>query len=67
MQLQGESKLQSNRVPEIIVGGNVRASNIGLLHNITGASAFHSAALVDTQEVASATEVFKMKDEITRG
>ncbi|KAJ5945471.1 hypothetical protein N7516_005639 [Penicillium verrucosum] len=59
-------KLQSNRVPEIIVGGGVRASNIGLLHNITGASAFHSAALLVTEEVASATEVFKMKDEITR-
>lgn len=67
IQLEGESKSQSNRVPEIIVGGGVRASNIGLLHNITGASAFHSAALLATEEVASATEVFKMKDEITRG
>ncbi|KAJ5953712.1 hypothetical protein N7501_007991 [Penicillium viridicatum] len=66
MQLQGERKLQSNRVPEIIVGGGVRASNIGLFHNID-ASAFHSAALLTTEEVVSATEVLKMKDEITRG
>ncbi|KAJ5965229.1 uncharacterized protein N7479_005105 [Penicillium vulpinum] len=61
-QLQGESGLQTNRVPEIIVGGGVRASNIGLLRNITGAEAFHSAALLASEEVACADEVFKMKE-----
>ncbi|KGO41962.1 Copper homeostasis protein CutC [Penicillium expansum] len=66
-QLEEESKLRNNKVPEIIVGGGVRASNIGLLHHITGATAFHSAALLATEEITSATEVFKMKDEIMRG
>ncbi|KGO77570.1 Copper homeostasis protein CutC [Penicillium italicum] len=65
-QLQVESNLRSNSVPRIIVGGGVRASNIGLLYNITGATAFHSAALLATEEVTSATEVIKMKHEITR-
>lgn len=65
-QLQGGRKLQSNRVPEIIVGGGVRASNIGLLRDVTGASVFHSAALLASDEVTCANEVFKMKDKIAR-
>ncbi|CAG8901260.1 unnamed protein product [Penicillium egyptiacum] len=64
--LQGEGKIRGKRVPEIIVGGGVRASNIGLLQRITGASAFHSAALLASEEVTCANEVFKMKDGIGR-
>ncbi|KAI2705869.1 hypothetical protein CBS147332_7113 [Penicillium roqueforti] len=65
-QPQGKIKLRSNIVPEIIVGGGVRASNIGLLHSVTGASVFHSAALLGSEEVTCANEVFKMKDKISR-
>ncbi|KAJ5357089.1 Copper homeostasis protein CutC [Penicillium concentricum] len=65
-QLQGGRKLHNHKVPEIIVGGGVRASNIGLLHMITGATAFHSAALLVSEELACVDEVFKMKDEISR-
>ncbi|KAJ5423116.1 Copper homeostasis protein CutC [Penicillium cf. griseofulvum] len=65
-QLQGRRKLQSHKVPEIIVGGGVRASNIGMLHMITGAKTFHSASLFASEEVTYAVEVSKMKDEISR-
>jgi copper homeostasis protein len=65
-QLQGHGKLQRYRVPEIIVGGGVRASNIGMLHTITGAKTFHSAGLFASEEVTCAVEVSKMKDEILR-
>ncbi|KAJ5813236.1 Copper homeostasis protein CutC [Penicillium robsamsonii] len=66
MQLQGGRKLQNHKVPEIIVGGGVRASNISLLHLNTGASAFHSAALLVSEGPTCADEVSKMKDEISR-
>ncbi|KAJ5497611.1 Copper homeostasis protein CutC [Penicillium fimorum] len=65
-QLQGGRKLQNHKVPEIIVGGGVRASNISLLHMNTGASAFHSAALMVSEGLTCAAEVFKMKYEISR-
>ena len=65
-QLQREQKIRGNRVPEIIVGGGVRASNIGLLQSITGASAFHSAALVASKAVTSAKEVSDMKGGIAQ-
>ncbi|CAI7665785.1 unnamed protein product [Penicillium glandicola] len=66
MQLQGKGQLQSNKVPQIIVGGGVRSSNIDLLYSITNVSAFHSAALLESEEVTCADEVFKMKDIIAR-
>ena len=65
-QLQREQKNRGNRVPEIIVGGGVRASNIGLLQSIIGASAFHSAALVASEAVTSAKEVSNMKGGIAQ-
>jgi copper homeostasis protein len=65
-QLQRERKIRGIRVPEIIVGGGVRASNIGLLQSVTGASAFHSAALAPSEAVASANEVFNMKGGIAQ-
>ncbi|KAJ5297309.1 hypothetical protein PENANT_c005G00011 [Penicillium antarcticum] len=46
---------------KIIVGGGVRSSNIGMLLEATGASAFHSAALLDSNGLASKDEVRKMK------
>ena len=64
-QSQGERKIRGNKFPEIIVGGGVRASNIGLLQS-TGASAFHSAALLASEGVTSANEVFNMKSGIAQ-
>lgn len=61
------SDQQHNRAPEIIVGGGVRSSNIDILRGVTGASAFHSAALLDSNELVSKDEVEKMKAAITPG
>jgi copper homeostasis protein len=58
---------QHSRPPEIIVGGGVRSSNIHMLQDMTGASAFHSAALLDSSEWVSQNEVWKMKSLITSG
>ncbi|KAJ5762594.1 uncharacterized protein N7511_005976 [Penicillium nucicola] len=52
---------QHNCVAEIIVGGGVRSSNIDMLLRVTGASAFHSAALLHSNEMVSKNEVDKMK------
>ncbi|KAJ5178685.1 Copper homeostasis protein CutC [Penicillium coprophilum] len=64
--LEDHRELHTHKFPEIIVGGGVRASNIGLLHMTTGASAFHSAALLASKTLTCADEVFEMKDKITQ-
>ncbi|KAJ5946926.1 copper homeostasis protein [Penicillium verhagenii] len=45
------------RVPEIIVGGGVRSSNVQLLWEETQARVFHSSALVSSGQFASTVEV----------
>jgi len=42
---------------EVIVGGGVRGENVEMLREITGAKWFHSSAVVDGGEIASAEEV----------
>ncbi|KAJ5657278.1 copper homeostasis protein [Penicillium longicatenatum] len=62
-----QSQLLSDlRVPEIIVGGGVRSSNIRLLWERTHGRAFHSSALVDNSDVVAAAEVEKLKDSLIR-
>ncbi|KAJ5120959.1 uncharacterized protein N7515_010347 [Penicillium bovifimosum] len=63
-QLSGHPTMQCLKVPEIIIGGGVRASNIGLLHGMTGATAFHSAALRGPRELVCEDEVLGMKCQI---
>ncbi|CAG8218476.1 unnamed protein product [Penicillium olsonii] len=53
-----------NRVPEIIVGGGVRASNIQSLRETTAASVFHSAALLARTETVSEVEITRMKAQL---
>ncbi|KAJ5469206.1 hypothetical protein N7475_006958 [Penicillium sp. IBT 31633x] len=61
-QLRDRNSSLGNQVPEIIVGGGVRASNVGcLLSEITDATAFHSAALRDSDELVCESEVLEMK------
>ncbi|OGM45037.1 copper homeostasis protein [Aspergillus bombycis] len=51
-----------DRVPQIIVGGGVRASNVGMLWERTRAPAFHSAALAQSSvELVSDGEVEALK------
>ncbi|KAJ5783286.1 hypothetical protein N7457_005060 [Penicillium paradoxum] len=64
-QQHSQDNSQSIKVPEIIVGGGVRTSNLGLLYRSTGASAFHSAALVGSDETACEHEIFQMKLQIS--
>ncbi|KAJ5919397.1 copper homeostasis protein [Penicillium verhagenii] len=53
-----QSRMASGfRVPEIIVGGGVRSSNVQLLWEETQARVFHSSALVSSSQFASAGEV----------
>jgi copper homeostasis protein len=47
---------------EIIVGGGVRDENVKMLRNIIGANWFHSSAVTDGGEVASAEEVRGLGD-----
>ncbi|KAL4751935.1 hypothetical protein BDW72DRAFT_192445 [Aspergillus terricola var. indicus] len=59
-ELHGAVDASGRRFPEIIVGGGVRESNIGLLRDRTRAGVFHSAALVGDGDIVSADEVRKM-------
>ncbi|OQE44916.1 hypothetical protein PENCOP_c002G07336 [Penicillium coprophilum] len=65
-ELEGHRKLHTHKFPEIIVGGGVRAANIGLLHMTTGASAFHSAAFLASESFTCADEVSEMKHKISQ-
>ncbi|KAL4895255.1 hypothetical protein BDV59DRAFT_173549 [Aspergillus ambiguus] len=61
MNRQGELDMRNCcRAPDIIVGGGVRSSNIGLLRDHIQAGVFHSAALVGGGTLVSADEVRKM-------
>ncbi|CBF90370.1 copper homeostasis protein CutC [Aspergillus nidulans FGSC A4] len=60
-ELHGDVDESGRRFPEIIVGGGVRASNIGLLRGRTRAGAFHSAAL-GHGDIVSAEEVLKIRE-----
>lgn len=60
-ELHGAVDASGRRFPEIIVGGGVRVSNIGLLRDRTRAGAFHSAALGDG-DIVSAEEVRKIRE-----
>lgn len=51
-------------VLRIIVGGGVRASNIDELRTVTGASAFHSAALPGLGQPICPSEVSSMKQQL---
>ena len=62
--IANRGQLLDKRVLEIIVGGGVRASNIGQLQRITAASVFHSAALRAPNEPVCANEVSSMKDQL---
>ncbi|KAL4821205.1 copper homeostasis CutC domain-containing protein [Aspergillus spinulosporus] len=62
MELHGAVDASGRRFPEIIVGGGVRASNVGLLRDCTRAGAFHSAALVEDGDIVSTNEVRKMRE-----
>ena len=48
-------------MPEIIVGGGVRSSNIEMLRNQTCARAFHSSAITGEERVANIDEVRALK------
>jgi copper homeostasis protein len=63
-QLSGCPTLQCRKIPGIIVGGGVRASNIVLLHGMTGATVFHSAAIQGSSELVCEDEVLNMKSQI---
>lgn len=57
-----QSQLSSSlRIPQIIVGGGVRSSNIHLLWERTHGRAFHSSALVDSSDVVATSEVAALK------
>ncbi|KAJ6003346.1 hypothetical protein N7451_005893 [Penicillium sp. IBT 35674x] len=59
--IQSQS-LSSLQVPEIIVGGGVRSSNIQLLLERTHGRAFHSSALVNSSDVVGTSEVTKLRN-----
>ncbi|KAJ5566804.1 hypothetical protein N7535_006110 [Penicillium sp. DV-2018c] len=63
-QSSGCPTMRGRKAPEIIIGGGVRASNIALLHGMTGATAFHSAALQGPREMVCEEEVLNMKSQI---
>jgi copper homeostasis protein len=63
-QIANRAQMGDKRVPEIIVGGGVRASNIGQLHRITAASVFHSAALRASDGSFCASEVSGLKHKL---
>ncbi|KAJ5256742.1 copper homeostasis protein [Penicillium angulare] len=50
------------RVPEIIVGGGVRPSNVRLLNEKTSAPVFHSSALVNQTDDVDVNEVGKLRE-----
>lgn len=52
-------------VLQIIIGGGVRSSNIDALRRVTGASAFHSAALPGVDQPICPFEVSKMKKQLS--
>ncbi|KAJ5813410.1 uncharacterized protein N7503_000160 [Penicillium pulvis] len=56
--------LSSLRVPEIIVGGGVRSSNIRLLWERTHGRAFHSSALVNSSDIVATSEVTTLKNSL---
>lgn len=61
-----QSQLLSGlKVPEIIVGGGVRSSNIRQLWERTHGRAFHSSALVNNSDVVATSEVAKLKMSLT--
>ncbi|KAA8648011.1 hypothetical protein EYZ11_010468 [Aspergillus tanneri] len=47
---------------EIIVGGGVRSSNVGLLREKTNASVFHSAALVSAEDEVRSDQVREIRE-----
>lgn len=49
------------RLPEIVVGGSVRSTNVAKILHETHATAFHSAALAQASEVVSSDEVRALK------
>ncbi|KAJ5083312.1 hypothetical protein N7456_012739 [Penicillium angulare] len=49
-------------VPEIIVGGGVRSSNVRLLNERTSAPVFHSSALVNQTDEVDIHEVKKLRE-----
>jgi copper homeostasis protein len=53
-------------LPQIIVGGGVRAANIELLREKTHAPAFHSAALTQSKELVSDVEVKALRDSLDK-
>ncbi|KAL5048557.1 hypothetical protein BDW71DRAFT_205256 [Aspergillus fruticulosus] len=63
-QLHGAVDASGRRVPEIIVGGGVRASNTGLLRGRTRAGAFHSAALVGDGDIVSVDEIRQIRESL---
>ncbi|KAL4738173.1 copper homeostasis CutC domain-containing protein [Aspergillus similis] len=62
--LHGTVDESGRRVPEIIVGGGVRATHTGLLRDRTRAGVFHSAALLGDEDIASADEIRKMRESL---
>jgi copper homeostasis protein len=65
-QIARAGKILKKKVPEIIVGGGVRATNIAQLRRITAASVFHSAALRVSSETVCTSEVSSMKEQLHR-
>ncbi|KAL4771197.1 copper homeostasis CutC domain-containing protein [Aspergillus nidulans var. acristatus] len=61
-ELHGVVDANGRRLPEIMVGGGVRASNIGLLRDRTRAGVFHSAALLRDGDTVSTDEVRKIRE-----
>jgi copper homeostasis protein len=60
-ELQGKYGKKIN----IIAGGNIRSENISEIRKISKCTAFHSSALTDGSEIASAGEIHKMKSIIS--
>jgi copper homeostasis protein len=65
-QTASRAKMGETRVPNIIVGGGVRASNIGQLRRLTAASVFHSAALRASDGTFCESEVLALKDQLNQ-
>ena len=61
-----ENPLLQGQIPNIIVGGGVRSTNIQTLSQIINVDAFHSSALVAPDPIVSTEEIQKML-EILRG
>lgn len=63
-QITHDHRHSNKRLPEIVVGGGVRASNIDSLRRSTSASVYHSAAFLGPGEPICAAEVESMKQKL---